>query len=240
VIDPYSLPGHPEVREVTTANNWAQSNHTQFISAYASPARREATAVMVQSERPQRQRHYAVVQQSSPIARTFIEHAWVELDPGEKRTILVFTEFMTGDDTLSDYVDEHGGLETAFANPNVVRLTGVAGDPCSGDTLGGASLLVRTGQATEFRRLEVTENAQLVDGRVVESGTNNGVNGPVIVTVRPYQSPRREVSGTVDVRHGDFEIEIPHDLRGRLEVRGHFLGTVGVAPCESAALEIQV
>lgn len=238
VISPYSHPSNPAVKEVTPDNNWAQSNHTQLISAFSSPASRDATGVNLVNDRSERLRFYPVVRQTSPLARTYLEHAWVDLDPGEERAIAVFTEFVTGDETMAEYVDKQGGLGQAFEMPNRVRLTGVAGEACSGATLGGASLIVRTGVATRFEQFDVGDEAQYAFGRIVEAGTGKGVSGDVIVTVQPVEAPDKEISGTVEVRNGDFGIEIPHDLFGKLEVQGHFLGRHGVAPCESWVVSI--
>jgi hypothetical protein len=204
-----------------------------LISAFASPASRDVAVVNLHNDRSERLRFYPVVRQTSPLARTYLEHAWVDLDPDEERRVAVFTEFVTGDETMMEYVDEQGGLGQAFEQPNVLQLTGVAGEACSGATLGGPSLLVRTGQATEFRRFEVGEGAQNAFGRVVEVGTDKGVFGEVLVSTQSLDEPGREIVHTAEVFDGDFGIELRPELFGTLNIQAHYLGQHGIAPCES-------
>jgi M6 family metalloprotease-like protein len=236
-IEKYAVPGHPEVPEVTQDNNQAQSNYFRFISKTASPASRETCQIALHGiEIPARQ--YIAVAQSSPIARTFLNHAWVNLRPGQTRTVLAMTESMVGDPAQESYVNAHGGFEGALENPNFVRFTGIADEGCGGVVVGGASISVHTAIETEFGEFAVKPGGTFVFGRVVESATGSGVFGKILVSVRYKDTPAKEFTATGDVDNGDFGLLVEHGFQGDLEVRGHFLHSGGFADCDSQVVEV--
>ncbi len=231
-ITPYAHPLNPAVKEVTTANNEAQSNHTQLLSVFASPASREVASVSLFNDREEATRFHPIVRQTSPLARTYLEHAWVELQPLERRDVKVYTEWIVGDETLAPVVEEYG-IERAFKEPNILRMTGVAEEPCSGTPLGGGSFTVPIGMATEFVRFEVDENATFYFGRIVFVGTNQGVDGDVLISVRPVDRPEEEITIATIAVGGEFEAGAEHQLSGTVEVQAYYLGGFGLGACES-------
>ena len=238
-IEKYTVPDHPEIPEVTSDNNEAQSNYFRFISKTGSPASREACEITLHGIY-KRARQYIAVAQSSPIARTFVDHAWVNLRPAQTRTVLAMTESMVGDPAQESYVDAHGGFKGAIENPNYVRFTGIADDGCGGAIVGGASISVHTAIKTEFTDFAVKPGGTFVFGRVVESATGNGTFGKILVTVRYRDTPTKEVVATGDVDNGDFGVSVEHGFQGDLEVRGHFLHSGGLAECDSHVVDVTV
>lgn len=238
-IEKYTVPDHPEVPEVTQDNNEAQSNYFRFISKTGSPASRESCEIELRGVE-KKARQYIAVAQSSPIARTFLEHAWVNLRPGETRTVLAMTESMVGDPAQEPYVEAHGGFKGAIENPNFVRFTGIADIGCGGAIVGGSSVSVHTAVRTEFADFAVKPGGSFVFGRVVESAGGSGVFGKILVTVRYRDTPEKEFAATGDVDNGDFGFEVDHGFQGDLEFGGHFLHNGGLADCDSQVVDVTV
>ena len=223
------------MREITLDNNEAQSNHTQLISISASPSSREIGVVNVTNPHAMPADCYVTVRQTSPLSRTYLEHEWVRLDAGEEREVSFLTEAMLGDPALRPYADERKHL--AYRTPNSLRLTGVADTRlgCHGDVTGGAHVTVRAARATRFVRFG--NDGDVVFGRIVTVDDGTGVVGEVLVTLRRNPDDARDEQ-VVQARAEDgwFRVVVP-DLQRGLVVQGHYLGTIGKAPCESDRLE---
>ena len=238
-IAEYAHPANPAIREITLDNNEAQSNHTQLISVSASPSTREMGVVKVTNPLAKAADCRVVVRQTSPIARTYVEKAWVHLQPGEERQVLFMTESMIGDTALQSWVKREGG-ERVYRMANSVRLTGIADDheTCHGFVTGGAHVLVRSGRATEF--VEFDREGGLAWGRIEAVDNRQGVHGTVLVTVTPKGRPEKELVREAQVQNGDFRVEIGDldpDVRRDWIIQGHYLGESDLAPCESKELE---
>jgi hypothetical protein len=80
----YQSPANPAVVEMTELNNLAQSNYDRFISTTSTPSR-EISTMEVGNPYPVRTRIWINAGNSNPLYRTFLEHSWVYLDPGETR-----------------------------------------------------------------------------------------------------------------------------------------------------------
>lgn len=236
-IAEYQGPGVPPIREITLDNNEAQSNHTQLISVSASPSTRETGVVKVTNPLPTAADCRVIVRQTSPIARTYVEKAWVHLQPGEERDVMFMTESMIGEPTLHPYVREYGG-EYAYEVPNSVRLTGIADDheTCHGFVTGGAHVLVRAGRATEF--VDFGREGGLCWGRIEALDDRQGANGTVLVTITPPDAPEKEIVREGQVQGGDFRVELGDVERGWV-LQGHYLGSFDLAPCDSKELEAE-
>lgn len=238
-ILPYSVPGQPALVESDPGNNWAQSNHARFMSGIFSPASRERVALTVHGT-DRRCRHHIRVEQSSPVARTYLDHAWISVEPGETRKVEALTEFLVGDDSFNEFVDGHGGIEPALREPNTTVLTESISTGCSGSQRGGASLTVHLGRRTEFAEFDVKPGGSFVFGRVVLAGTNQGVDGTVLVTVHPVDTLEEEVSASGDVSAGDFSLQLGHGFSGTLVFRAEFLHTAGLTSCRSDDVIVDV
>lgn len=235
-IEPYAVPSMPAIKEVTPSNNEAQSNYTHVNGVFASPSSRDGTGITLYNDTAAAQKIHAIVGQTNPLTRTYLEHAWVTVGPAERREVAVMTEWAIGDDMLTDVLRAH---PQAIEQPNDIRLTGVSSDSCAGSTLGGASISVSIGTATEFRRFDVSGSAQQFSGRVVRVSDGRGVNGTVLVTIRLAGEPESERTVSGPVRRGDFGLEAVHGLSGSLEVQAFYLSDSSVvADCDSWVVTI--
>lgn len=228
--------------EITRDNNEAQSNHTRLISASASPSTRETGVVRVTNPHPVPARCRVVVQQSDPLSRTYLEHAWVLLEAGGERDVRFWTESMIGDTSLDTLTRER--RSATWELPNSLRLTGVAdtGEGCHGDTTGGAHVTVAAGRRTRFVDLEIGRG--YARGRIEVEEDGSGVWGRVVISLR--DDPRGDDVGvfTGEVRDGDFGVEFgdrerwPRIDEARVG-QGEFAGGYSVAPCLSDWVEVR-
>jgi M6 family metalloprotease-like protein len=232
-IAEYTDPANPAIREITLDNNEAQSNHTQLISVSASPSTREMGVVKVTNPLPTAADCRVVVRQTSQFSRTYVEHAWVHLQPGAERNVMFMTESVIGDPALEPLVREYG--ERIYKETNSVRLTGIADDheTCHGFVTGGAHVLVRAARATRF--VKFGEDGGLAFGRIEAVDDGSGVDGTVLVTLTSPDDPTKEVVHGGTVQDGDFRIELGR-VRAKFLVQGHFTGGFDTAPCESDQL----
>jgi M6 family metalloprotease-like protein len=230
-IIPYDEDGIPGTEESTTANNVAQSNYSRFISKTASPASRESASVALYGD-PAGLRQYVNVRQTSPFARTFLDHQWVDVAPGHRRDVTVFTEFMVGDHSVQEYVDSLGGIEEAFRTPNQLDLSAAVVTGCSASLLGGAGITVPVALRTRFTDFGIEPGGSYAYG-TVGGPSGPASDGPVLVSVRPHDDPEQEVVFTTDLQGGRFGVDTPHGLSGRVTFRGHYLGVEAWAPCDS-------
>jgi M6 family metalloprotease-like protein len=186
----YQTPGANSVIEATEFNNVAQSNYDQFISATSSPGTRERTAVQVENPYTVPLRvHLRTVTSSSPLFRTYLEHTWVVLGPGERRDVGVMFEYAFAEDPV-----HVPALEAYVGKPldvSVSALGHVRARPPSEVhvPLGGVSLRVLRGTATRFARFDL--DPPVVFGQVVVADGGAPVStGSVLVTVERGRAQR--------------------------------------------------
>jgi hypothetical protein len=229
-IEEYSDPANPAIREITRDNNEAQSNHTQLISVNASPSSREIGLVKVTNPLPDPADCRVQVRQTSEFARTYLEHAWVRLQPGEERDVMFLTESVLGDPLLGSFAAER--RERIYKSPNSVRLTGIVDDhrTCEGFVTGGAHVLVRAARATRFVKFSSADG--LAQGRVEAVDDGSGADGTVLVSVWPPEAPEKGREARGHAVNGDFRVEVGDVDDGWL-VQGHYLGSFDLAPCDS-------
>jgi hypothetical protein len=235
-IAEYHDPINPAVGEITRDNNEAQSNHTQVISATSSPSSRETGFVKVDNALGVTANCRVQVRQTSPFARTYLEHAWVRLAPGEERDVMFLTESVVGDPVLGDWASEH--IEEIYKQPNSVRLTGIVDHVgvCHGFVTGGAQVLVRSARATRFRRFELSGKTAMGEVRAVDD--EQGVDGTVLITMWPPGAPEDGVVVEGPIQDGFFEINVEQLQRGFL-TQAHYLGAFDLAPCDSRILPLR-
>lgn len=229
-IAEYSDPAVPSIGEITRDNNEAQSNHTQLISVNASPSSREMGFVEVTNPLPAVADCRVQVRQTSEWARTYVEHEWVRLQPGEERDVMFLTESLIGDPLLGQRAREF--QERIYKQPNSVRLTGIADDhqTCEGFVTGGAHVLVRSARATRW--VKFSRQGGHAFGRVETVDDRTGVDGTVLVTVWPKDAPEKAVVHEGRAINGDVNMELGRVEDGWL-AQGHYLGGFDVAPCDS-------
>ncbi len=229
-IAEYHDPITPSVGEITRDNNEAQSNHTQVISASSSPSTRETGFVRVTNPYSEPADCRVQVRQTSEFARTYLEHSWVRLGPGEERQVMFLTESMLGDPTAGPWASEHA--EKIYETPNSVRLTGIVdhGSVCHGFVTGGAQVLVRSARATRFVKLTVDQELATGEIRTVDNG--QGVSGTVLVSLWPPEAPEKVTVVKGEVSNGVFEFSF-RPVDDGMVAQAHYLGGFDFAPCDS-------
>ena len=238
-------PGNPAIVELTELNNVAQSNYTRFISDSASPSSRGISHVVVNNPYPERTRVFVVGQQSMDFYRTYLQHQWVWLSPGETRRIEVMYESLAGDPLFAAKIKEiHGRF---YEMPNRVSLIGLMENPMdehlhAPDVAGGANIIVASGRKTKIIDLHLDRD--VARGKVITVDDGKGVNhGQMLITIAPDGQARRELTRSGQVfSDGRFTIELNlgHDKEAQklltaktLWMRAHYLGGFMWADCQS-------
>lgn len=227
----------PQPDEITRDNNVAQSNHTRLISASGSPSSRESGVVRVTNPHQVPARCRVVVRQTDALSRTYLEHAWVMLDPGGERDVRFWTESMIHDHTLAAYAEER--QSRSWELPNSLRLTGVAdtGEGCHGDVTGGAHVEVWAGRRTRFVDLHVGHG--YARGRVEVEEDGSGVWGSVVVSLRDDERGADLGVFTGEARNGDFVFEFRQTVEEARVAQAEFLGGYSAAPCLSEWVRVE-
>ncbi len=236
----YQLPSNPSVVEMTELNNLAQSNYDRFISASASPPSREITSVEVGNPYPIRARIWITAGHSHPLYRTYLEHSWLYLDPGETRKVGMMFEYAP--DNLKNDVyppplrDKYKNLQRV---PNNVGATAFIEDPRDRprhaiQVLGGLQAQVTTGRATKFDRLKADKPT--VGGRVVTVDDNAPVKGgKVLLRVSTGRKASTYTYQETKVSNGSFTARLKNQ---GTEVKAYYIPPAGLGECESELLQI--
>ncbi|MFQ5528087.1 MAG: CARDB domain-containing protein [Thermoanaerobaculia bacterium] len=179
----YQTPGPNSVVEATEYNNRAQSNYDRFISEKASPASRETALVKVHNPFSEPARIFLrMAKSTSPLFRTYLEHSWLRLGPGETKNVRMMFEYAVGEDTA--LVPE---LEQYISLPNNLSMFAVVEEP-GGEPgqaavpLGGVSAQVVTGRATRVEPFSFDPPATAA-GQVVTQDTHEGVSGGQVILI---------------------------------------------------------
>ncbi len=172
----YQTPTNPSIVEMTEMNNFAYSAFDRMVSSSESPASREISSITVSNPFDQRTEFVIMASQTNPLYRTFIEHRWLELDPGETKQVQVMFEYMYG-----ELDPNHPLVEEYYYVPNDVTLVGLIRDPRGDEeadgmvVFGGVQVQVVTGRATEI--VDFALDVDTVFGRVTTRDDGNGVPG---------------------------------------------------------------
>ena len=238
----YQDPVTAGVVETNIFNNEARSNYTRFVSASSSPSTRPSTEIALANPFGESTMVRAVVRQTHPYHRVFVEHSWLRVPARSSSRIRVFDEALRG---FPEEAAIGGDItELLWAVDNEVSIEGWAERPfradCGAPTLtGGAGLRVGAGRATDT----VIDDARLgfVSGVVRWVGEGSGEpDGSVVLVVREC-----DANGVVDpigdrvtmpatVTNGHFATEFRRVLDAEFGVvQAHFLGAYGAAPSES-------
>jgi M6 family metalloprotease-like protein len=231
----YQLPSNPAVVEMTELNNIAQSNYDRFISATSIPTR-EMSQVKVGNPYHERTRIFINAGHSNPLYRTYLEHAWVYLDPGETKNVRVMYEYAPDQLTNDVYPP---ALRKKYRErqrvPNRVGFASFIEDPRdnprhSKQILGGAQAEILTGRSTKFERFVARDGN--AEGVIVTDDKKAVGGGKVIVRVRRSSAPSNGMHyQTVAVRKGgSFVVK----LEGEGDrVQAFYIPAAGYAACES-------
>jgi len=243
----YQDPGNPAIVELTELNNVAQSNYTRFISSTASPARRVMFSLTVGNPYAEPARVFVVPQQSSAWYRTYLEHAWLWLNPGETYRVGVMVESLLGDPAYPELNE----LRTAFyERPHDLSLVGLIENPHdpqlhAAEIMGGANVRVLTARATRIKLERFDANVIL--GRVITLDDGQPVtHGEVIASLKPQGAAEKAEYRTGQGRlrpDGTFAIELAAtglvEDAGWVDAQAHYLGSFGLAPSDSKVVRLE-
>jgi hypothetical protein len=126
----------PTIRETTPDNNEAQSNYTWTATTTASPARRTATVLRASNPYNVPATVFFEFHQPSPLFRTYLQHRWLHLQPGEERQLLVMTETVLGDPKLEGLVRQHINPDQRLFTHLRLSALGHTGAACAPEVLG--------------------------------------------------------------------------------------------------------
>jgi M6 family metalloprotease-like protein len=229
-IDPFLDPVS-NIWEVTPENNEAQSNYTWVATTTSSPATREVTTILAENPFDKPAIVYFTIHQPHPLFRTYLDHRWVYLEPGEQRRILVMVESLLGDERFARVVREFAPQERRIATTLRLSALGDTRETCAPQVIGGVSILAITGIGTRFE--EFVADGGSARGFVVRTDTREGINGTVLITLTPRRpdDERREVVWEGPIINGQFRVQIgdPQEVI----VQAHYLGRFPLGPSES-------
>jgi M6 family metalloprotease-like protein len=229
-IPAYSAPGTPGVPELSAGNNQAQSNYTVYISATASPASREIIPFGVNNPLSHRATVLIVPRQTHPDFRTYLDHTFVTLDPGERRVLQVMSEHL--DTGKKGHVDErakipnHLSVAALLVDPYVYQpsVPGTTGHILDGtpQPLGGVDIDILPARACRFASFELVggQHEYRVRGTVVTVDDGKPVpDGQVLLIEAPTSlrfPPGPRLPGVPSVPIGPTPIRppVPPVVRG--------------------------
>lgn len=235
-----AMPPATPVVEMTELNNLAQSNYDRFISATGSPPSREMTFVEVGNPYPAPTRVFIDPGQSNPLYRTYVEHTWLMLDPGESRRVMMMFEYAP--DNLTNQVfppEEVMKYRELQRVPNDVGAVSRIEDPRDTprhkiDPLGGIQAQVVTGRATRFQRFG--GEGKRVYGSVVTADGGVPASGQVILRIHRNSSgmPDYEYQ-TVKLEQGAFTATLQSEGSA---VDAYYVPSPGFGDCWSQPLKL--
>jgi M6 family metalloprotease-like protein len=244
----YVRPGTPSVPELTELNNIAQSNYDRFISPTASPAERKITSVAVGNPFDLPTRVYVSTEQTDPSYRTYLEHKWLDLGPGETRQVAVMFEYVGG--SSAGGITEGFGLDAdpVFKAPlqtlrppvNRVNLVGIAVDPRDKTghhmvVIGGAGVEVATGRAVKFDDFGVGDDG-IVNGTVTTADGQPVTDGTIIVTLTDPSGPEPRVFNRyARPRDGRFRVCCAQGMK----VRAYYVPPPGYGDATSREVSVK-
>jgi hypothetical protein len=144
LLDYYGPPQHP-LTELSIHNNKAQTNYDILLSVVASPASRESRQIDVHNPHPYPVEAIVEVEQDSGAYRSYLDHRWLYLEPGEVRSVRLEVE--------SKATEPWQPIEYYPEGQTLVR-TWLPGLSCTSGTGGAAGLRTLTVVRTAARVLE--------------------------------------------------------------------------------------
>lgn len=215
-IDRYvRVPGAP-ADEPDVDNNLAQSNYSNLISIPASPASRESAMVDVHNPRPYPVQATVEVVQDSTRYRSYVNHRWLHLEPGQTRQVHLEVE--------SKATSIWDAIESRWPDGNTWLRSWLPGDGCTGTTGTGVTVQTSTSVASTLRVLEQGSEFTLV--RVEgPAGAPPPREGAVVLLVS-YDDGRTETLSADLDEYGNAQFR--HEPSSGLAV-AYFSGAPGYA-----------
>jgi len=179
---------------------------------------------------------YFTVHQPHPLFRTYLDHRWVYLEPGEQKRILVMVESLLGDKRFEEIVRNFQHRERRITTTLRLSALGDTRQSCAAEVIGGASILAITGIGTHFKSFEAEGGS--ARGFIVRTDTGDGINGKVLVSIMPRDpnDNRKEITREGEIIDGRFRVETGsvHDSI----IQAHYLGQFPYGPSESKRVPV--
>lgn len=185
---------------------------------------------------PVRTRIWINASNSNPLYRTYLEHSWVYLNPGETRKIQVMYEYapdhLTSDVYPKQLLPKYREMQRM---PNRVAFASFIENPRDNprhslEVLGGAQAEVVTGKSTEFQRFVV--DGRTARGRIVTHGDKKPVpSGKVVVRVTSGKGLKAKVDyQSVRLQGGSFHAQLKYEGE---RVKAFYIPSPGYGDSES-------
>jgi hypothetical protein len=207
-------------------NNLAQSNYFKIESKPSSPATREVSFVEVHNPYPYAASALVEVAQDSNAYRTFVDHQWLHLQPGQTRLVRLEVESKATsiwDAIEREYPDGNSWLRTWFPAQGCVARTG-----------SGVTLAAATAVRTEVRVVERSPGLLLVQVTSPAGGPPPH-DGTILLQVDGEDGRHEVVSAPVEA-NGFAQVRFdPVTGRGTL----HYSGTRGYATLSGLEVDLE-
>lgn len=227
-ISPYKT--STGVDEISGNNNLAQSNYSRFISETASPPSREIATVEVGNPYDKPTRIFIVPSQTNPFYRTYLQHKWLKLNPGESKKVEIMFEFAPEADQKGK--DPNPDFKRL---PNDVRFVSYIEDPRfaaadAPELYSGVQIQVVTGRATKIEEFGVERNT--AHGMVLTVDNGQSVHGGKILLIVDDGSGK-EVFREAPVNNGNFSGQLPENWKS---VSAYYVPRTGYSDSKSQAV----
>lgn len=228
--------GTPPRGELNPSNNEAQTNYTVVWTASGSPFSRQRIPVQVANPYNDRSARVLLhVEQRQAWYRTYLEHTWLTLAPGEVRSVEAMFECVADEPEFADRVPP-GQL---FGEPNIVTMVAAVIDSNSDipEPIGGATIEVRAARAAHFVDLDVSRAS--ASGRVVLATDGSAVPQGSTVALSGIGPNGRDITYQSPVGpNGSFAIATPDfaPLQQGSVIDVLYGGDLGIAPVATSVV----
>jgi M6 family metalloprotease-like protein len=242
-IDRYVDPTDPAGNELNVGDNWAQSNFTTSAVGSASPSERRQTVLTATNVLKVSAIHETQLEQSSEHFRSYVEHAWQRLAPGETGVNGLWFESLAGDPVHdSAFQDAMHRSENRPILNNLSARAVIFPEKKRNNSVSrwGAQLVIQAGRKTWIDNLSA--NPEIVTGTVLGGSDTAPVTvrgGNVRLVAWRLDKPKDQLMEDSTVGNdGRFLIRIPRDLMHssrpmRIVYQVFFHGSGRYVPCES-------
>lgn len=219
----YRVPGAP-ADEATPFNNIATSNYFEIWSKPSSPATRESALIEVHNPFDRAVSATVDLAQDSGSYRSFVDHRWLHLEPGQVRTVRL--EIQSLATSIWDAVESH------WPDGRTWLRTWLPGQGCRQVTGAGVGVLTRTAVAT---RLRAVERGQALSVQVTcPTGAPPPSDGDVALLVEYADGTRATVTAAVGA--GGWAQVPVGDAEGR--ALAYYSGAEGYAPVDAVPVDL--
>ena len=204
-IDRYHDPAHPDEKEIVVFDNWAQSNFDTKAVGFGSPSDRISTAATATNTLARNATYLFDVHQDTPWYRVYLGHAWLNLAPGETRSIPLAYESLAGDPVHGEDFDRNVETITSHEHHVVVVSSVLPENTACGASrrVFGCGLALRAGRRVVID--DASHNEEQVFARVRALRDDNFepvTSGQLCLAAWPDDDPGRIAVSQGRIRNG--------------------------------------